>query len=249
MKLIPILLLNLLISSICNAADIDKGGTDWQHVAPESYPQERKWVSSDTYPWRTIGRINLAGRGYCSGALIANDTVITSAHCLWNRRTGQWFPPQYVTFVAGAEKESYQDYTNATSFKIADGFSPDKLTNTETLKHDWALIKLAKPIGKKLGFLPLASQMNTGQQIIQTGYRADREFVLTVERNCRIAKTYDNSKVIQTSCHTISGDSGGPVLIRNKDKWSLVGIHRGRTDANESLVVTSKNFRKFIIGK
>ncbi|WP_432471972.1 trypsin-like serine peptidase [Amphritea sp. HPY] len=249
MKLIPILLLNLLISSICNAADIDKGGTDWQQVAPVSYPQERKWVSSSDYPWRTIGRVNLAGRGHCSGVLVAKDTVITSAHCLWNRSTDRWFPAQYVTFVAGAEKESYQDYANAVSYEIADGFSPRTLTNPEALEHDWALIKLAKPIGKSLGFLPLAAQVSPGQNIIQTGYRADREFVLTVERNCRVDKTYDNGKIIQTSCHTISGDSGGPVLIRNKDKWSLVGIHRGRTNANKSLVVTSKNFRRFIIGE
>lgn len=249
MKQLLFLSFGILYSCLVIAENTDKGGADWQQVAPKSYPQERKWVSSDTFPWRAIGRVNLAGRGYCSGVLVANDTVITSAHCLWNQRAGKLFPPQYVTFVAGAEKESYQDYAKAISYKIADGFSPKTLTNPEALKLDWALIKLAKPIGESLGFLPLASQMSTGQQIIQTGYRADREFVLTVERNCRIAKTYDNSKVIQTSCHTISGDSGGPVLIRNKDKWFLIGIHRGRTDANESLVVTSENFRQFITGQ
>lgn len=228
------------------AAEADKGGTDWQAIAPQNYPLQRKWVDSQQYPWRAIGRINLAGRGHCSGILVATDTVLTSAHCLWNKRTGRWYPAQYITFVAGAEKEEYQDYANASTYTIADGFKADQLANPATIKHDWALIKLEHPIGKKLGFLPIASNSDISQNhpLLQTGYRADRPYVLTVEDSCAIEAIFDNQQVLQTSCHTLGGDSGGPTLIMKDEQWLLLGIHRGRTDQNKSLVVTVKNFRE-----
>lgn len=53
-------------------------------------------VSGDVFPWRAIGRINLAGRGYCTATLIARDVVLTAAHCLWNRDMGRWYPLQYL---------------------------------------------------------------------------------------------------------------------------------------------------------
>ena len=234
-----------LISIHTLASDTDKGGASWQEIAPETYPQERKWVSSDRYPWQAIGRINLAGRGHCSGTLVSDDQVLTSAHCLWNKRTGRWFPPQFITFVAGAEKESFQGFSNATDLTIAPGFSPDTLSQPEAIKHDWALITLEKPLGSSLGYIPLATDKSiaVGQKVIQTGYRADRAYVLTIQNNCQIAELYDRDRIFRTSCKTLGGDSGGPVLIRQKNRWLLAGIHRGRTERNQSLVVASQNFR------
>jgi len=37
-----------------------------------------------------VGRINTGTGTYCTGALIRQDIALTSAHCLFNRRTGRW---------------------------------------------------------------------------------------------------------------------------------------------------------------
>lgn len=238
-----------LTYSQCNyAADDLKDGNTWKAIAPSNYPMQRKWVSSNKHPWRMIGRINLAGRGHCSATLVSANQVLTSAHCLWNSDTGKWFPAQYITFVAGAEKDDFQGLSNSTDYTIAPGFNPRKLNAAELIKHDWALLTLNKPLGAQLGYLPLTDKQHivTGQNVFQAGYRADRPYVLTVENNCIIAETYANRSVFRTSCNTLGGDSGGPILIKHNSQWLLTGIHRGRTDNNQSLAVSAENFRTFI---
>lgn len=241
----------LLFNPTSHATDTDKGGTAWQSIAPGNYPLQRKWVNSAEAPWRMIGRINLAGRGHCTATLVSADQVLTSAHCLWNRETDNWFPAQYITFVAGAEKENYQGYSTATSYQAAPGFNPHNLNSPDLIRHDWALLQLEKPLGTTLGYLKPAFEkhLTIEQKILQAGYRADRPYVLTVENNCSIEAFYEKRSVIRTSCNTLSGDSGGPVLIKQNNQWKLAGIHRGRTDKNQSLVVSIKNIRSSILAK
>lgn len=230
------------------AADTVKDGATWKAIAPTNYPMQRKWVDSSKHPWRMIGRINLAGRGHCTATLVSADQVLTSAHCLWNRETAKWFPAQYITFVAGAEKDNFQGVSNAISYKTAPQFIPSKLNSPKSIKSDWALLKLQKPLGSQLGYLTLIPEksLKVEQEIFQAGYRADRPYVLTVENNCSIAEFYENRSILRTTCSTLSGDSGGPVLIKHNKQWKLAGIHRGRTDKNQSLVVSVKNISSSI---
>ncbi|WP_315981359.1 trypsin-like serine protease [Aliamphritea spongicola] len=95
----------LLAGNVLAQESNDRSATSVLH---KNYPQERKWVSSQQFPWRAIGRINLAGYGHCTATLVAEDVVLTAAHCLWNQRVGRWYPAKYLTFVAGVEKESFQ---------------------------------------------------------------------------------------------------------------------------------------------
>ena len=39
--------------------------------------------------WAAVGRIDLGSKGFCSGTLIAPDVVLTAAHCLYDKATGE----------------------------------------------------------------------------------------------------------------------------------------------------------------
>ncbi|MEM8798570.1 MAG: trypsin-like serine protease, partial [Pseudomonadota bacterium] len=45
-------------------------------------------TGDDSRGWEAVGKLNIDGRGFCTGALIAPDIVLTAAHCLYDKETG-----------------------------------------------------------------------------------------------------------------------------------------------------------------
>ena len=55
-------------------------------------------------PWEAVGRLDIQGKGFCTGTLIAPDLVLTAAHCLYDCGTGTWIDPSRIEFPAGFYK-------------------------------------------------------------------------------------------------------------------------------------------------
>ena len=49
--------------------------------------------------WEAVGRLELAGKAFCTGALIAPDLVLTAAHCLYDPTTGAEIPVEDIQFL------------------------------------------------------------------------------------------------------------------------------------------------------
>ena len=58
----------------------------------------------DLYGWEAIGRLDVGTRSFCTGTLIAQDLVLTAAHCALDKRTGKPYAPGEVTFRAGPQQ-------------------------------------------------------------------------------------------------------------------------------------------------
>ena len=51
--------------------------------------------------WLAVGRLDIDGRGFCTGALIAPDLVLTAAHCLYDKPPANRFDHARIEFLAG----------------------------------------------------------------------------------------------------------------------------------------------------
>ena len=51
--------------------------------------------------WEAVGRLNIGGTGFCTGALIAPDMVLTAAHCLFDKASGARIDHSTIEFLAG----------------------------------------------------------------------------------------------------------------------------------------------------
>ena len=100
-------------------------------------------TGDDARGWEAVGRLDLGGRGFCTGALIATDLVLTAAHCLYDRDSGERIDPAEIELVgeitnmiktaqtanlkgkaASEEAASLKNYRSSVKVVAGAGFEP-----------------------------------------------------------------------------------------------------------------------------
>ncbi|MCJ9428501.1 trypsin-like serine peptidase [Kordiimonas marina] len=194
--------------------------------APESVATSfgRRVADSTKAPWRAVGRVNIGGRAHCTGSLVAEDIVLTAAHCLYDKAQKKMVVPSVVHFLAGYHAGAYEGHSRVVHYTADPAFDGTLGAKPQNLPHDWALLKLADPLGATLGFLPFPKDLQgeTGNKALTTrlhglkitvaGYPQDRAHMLSLAEGCRVRAVAYKGRVMLTDCVSVHGDSGGPIL-------------------------------------
>lgn len=153
----------------------------------------RLQVDAREYPWSAIGRVNLAGRGFCNGILIGAKYVLTQAHCLYATREGRWWQPFELHFVAGYQHETFVADAPVASFTVAPGYNPAGGASLANLTNNWAVLVLGEAVGKETGWLGIewdserlipAHVLGGSVTFLGAGYRSDRPHAFNLHFGC-----------------------------------------------------------------
>jgi protease YdgD len=90
-------------------------------AAADQTPLVKMQTMNDSRGWEAVGKLMLGDRGFCTGALIAPNLVLTAAHCLYDKETGARMNPTDIKFLAGwrnGRAAAYRGVKQATTSTV-----------------------------------------------------------------------------------------------------------------------------------
>ena len=193
-------------------------------------PDNRSKVSDTTNkPARMVVLITLSGNQWCSGFLIATNTVVTSGHCVYNRSTRR--------FYDAAAMRVYPGYDSTRATPAPYGVCGARLLVTTNAfisagsdEYDYGALKLTCAVGQTTGWFGWWYQTAglNGTQSRNHGYAGDRPLAQW--------RTTDQIRVSEArrlyyANDTYGGTSGSPIFTKRGSSasqctgWCVMAVH------------------------
>ncbi|MGV6848770.1 MAG: trypsin-like serine peptidase [Marinibacterium sp.] len=161
--------------------------------------------------WEAVGRLDIGGTGFCTGALIAPDLVLTAGHCLFDKRTGERVDPRSIEFLAGWRNGRAAAYRQVRRAVVHQGFDFDGARSAGRVRNDLALLELDRPIrNTSVSPFATAERPRRGEAVGIVSYAHDRAEAPSLEEVCDVLAR--KSGVLVTSCSVDFGSSGAPIF-------------------------------------
>jgi len=196
-------------------------------------------IDASQPPARAIGLLEMSDGGLCSASVVADDVILTAAHCL--------FDENHQSVAAERFSAGYDQGNFVATARIRDAYVPPQFDHRRFLEtnevdgYDWALLRLDRAVGRETGILPIraldreeleAMTNQDGPTMIQVGYGNEQSDHPVARRGCHLSMVWKDNTYVHR-CGTVPGDSGSPDLIQENDSYMIIGIESAELDSRD----------------
>ena len=181
------------------------------------------FTANDSKGWEAVGRLDIGHTGFCTGALIAPDVVLTAAHCLFDPESFQRIGDGEMQFLAGFRNGRATAYREVRRSVIHPGYVYKGPEGGDHVAVDLALLSLSQPIrnGSVTPF-ETAGRPRKGDEVGVVSYARNRATRPALQETCRVLARPAGTLIM--SCDVDYGSSGAPVFTIEDGKAKIVSV-------------------------